>query len=69
MNQTSIIAASLIVAFLVFITVRGELPGYLSVFDGTAAVPISAATTPAATSTVTPGTTVGLPGGVTITAR
>lgn len=33
-NQTSIIAASLIVAFIVFVTVRGELPGYLGVFNG-----------------------------------
>lgn len=34
MNQTSIIAASLIVAYVVFITVRGELPAYLAVFTG-----------------------------------
>lgn len=31
MNQTSIIAGALIVAFIVFITVRGELPCYLKV--------------------------------------
>lgn len=28
MNQTSVIVAALVVAFLVFITVRGELPCY-----------------------------------------
>ena len=32
MNQSSIIAAALIVAFIVFITVRGELPCWLAVF-------------------------------------
>lgn len=31
MNQNSIIAFSLIVGFIVFITVRGELPAYLAV--------------------------------------
>lgn len=31
MNQTSAIAGSLIIAFIVFITVRGELPCYLGV--------------------------------------
>lgn len=31
MNQTSIIAAALIVGFVVFITIRGELPKYLAV--------------------------------------
>jgi len=31
MNQTSIIAAALIVGFIVFITTRGELPKYLAV--------------------------------------
>lgn len=31
MSQTSIIAGALIVAFIVFITVRGDLPGYLQV--------------------------------------
>lgn len=34
MSQTSIIAASLIVAYIVFITVRGELPAYLGVLTG-----------------------------------
>lgn len=36
MNQSSIIAAGLVIGFIVFITVRGELPGYIAVFDGTA---------------------------------
>ncbi len=31
MNQTSAIAGSLIVAFIVFVTVRGELPCYMQV--------------------------------------
>lgn len=31
MSQTSIIAASIFIAFLIFITVRGELPKYLAV--------------------------------------
>jgi hypothetical protein len=31
MNQTSTIAAALIVGFIVFITTRGELPDYLKV--------------------------------------
>jgi hypothetical protein len=30
-SQTSIIAGSLIIAYIVFVTVRGELPAYLSV--------------------------------------
>jgi hypothetical protein len=32
MNQTSIIAGALVIGFIVFITVRGELPQYLGVF-------------------------------------
>jgi hypothetical protein len=39
MSQTSIIAGALIVAYMVFITVRGELPAYLAVFTGTGAAP------------------------------
>lgn len=31
MNQTSIIFAALLIGFFVFITVRGELSGYLKV--------------------------------------
>ena len=31
MSQTSIIAGALIVGFIVFITVKGELPKYLAV--------------------------------------
>ena len=34
MNQTSAIAASLIVAWLIFITVRGELPVYIGILNG-----------------------------------
>ena len=37
MSQTSVIAAATIIAFFVFITVRGELPQYISVLDGTGA--------------------------------
>lgn len=36
MSQSSVIAAGLIIAFLVFVTVRGELPVYMSIFSGTA---------------------------------
>jgi hypothetical protein len=32
MSQSSITAAALIIAFLIFITVRGELPAYLGAF-------------------------------------
>jgi len=31
MNQTSIIAAAIVIGFIVFITTRGELPDYLKV--------------------------------------
>ena len=31
MSQTSVIAGSLVIAFIVFITVRGQLPCYLEV--------------------------------------
>jgi len=34
MNQTSVIAASLVAAYIVFITVRGELPAYFAIFTG-----------------------------------
>ena len=36
MSQSSIIAAALVIAFLVFVTVRGELPAYFAIFTGTA---------------------------------
>lgn len=36
LSQTSIIAAALMVAFILFITVRGELPAYLAIFTGKA---------------------------------
>jgi len=31
MNQTSVMAAALLIGFIVFITMRGELPKYLAV--------------------------------------
>lgn len=34
MDQTAIIAAALIIAFIVFITVRGELGQYIALFKG-----------------------------------
>jgi hypothetical protein len=34
MNQNSVIAFGLIVGFIVFVTVRGELPAYLAVLLG-----------------------------------
>lgn len=55
MSQSSSIAAALIIGFIVFITVRGELPSYLAVFNGQApATPAPGTKTPAA-----PGTTAG----------
>lgn len=45
LSQTSIIAASMIVAFVVFITVRGELPAYLSIFG------VGSGVTPSGTGT------------------
>lgn len=35
MPQTSVIAAGLVIGFIVFITTRGELPAYLGIFLGT----------------------------------
>jgi hypothetical protein len=47
LSQTSVIAASIIVAYIVFVTVRGELPYYISIFTGKGqGVPISGAGTP-----------------------
>jgi hypothetical protein len=61
-SQTSIIAAVLLLAFFVFIVVRGELPSYLGVLGiGSAAVP-SGATAPASTAS-TIGQTAGAIGG------
>jgi hypothetical protein len=45
-SQTSIIAGALIVAFIVFVTVRGDLPGYLEVL-GVAGGNVFAAGAPA----------------------
>lgn len=39
MSQSSVIAGALVLAFVVFITVRGELPGYLGVLGIGNAVP------------------------------
>lgn len=52
LSQTSIIAASLIIAFIVFITIRGELPAYLGVYTGQSAV---ASGTPAVKTDTTSG--------------
>jgi hypothetical protein len=35
-SQTSIIAAGLVIGFIVFITIKAELPKYIAVFNGTA---------------------------------
>lgn len=46
MSQSSITAAALVIAFLIFITVRGELPKYLGAFgigQGALASPASQA--------------------------
>ena len=37
MSQTSTIAAGLVIGFIVFITIKGELASYVAVFDGSAA--------------------------------
>jgi len=55
LSQTSIIAASLVIAFVVFITVRGELPAYLSIFG------VGSGSTPAGSSG-SAGVTSGGPG-------
>lgn len=39
MPQTSTIAAALIIGFIVFITVRGELPKYLTILGLSATAP------------------------------
>ena len=36
MSQTSLIAAGLVIGFIVFITIKGELPQYIAVFTGAA---------------------------------
>lgn len=45
--QTSTIAFALIVGFIVFVTVRGELPKYIGVLTGSGSTPSS---TPSATN-------------------
>ena len=37
MSQTSLIAAGLVIGFIVFITIKGELPAYIAVFTGAGA--------------------------------
>lgn len=44
MNQTSVIAGALIVAYIVFVTVRGELPGFLYVLTGQGTAPSAGGT-------------------------
>ena len=34
MSQTSLIAAGLVIGFIVFVTIKGELPAYIAVFTG-----------------------------------
>jgi len=36
MSQTSLIAGALVIGFIVFITISGDLPGYIAVFRGAA---------------------------------
>lgn len=52
MSQTSIIAGALIIAYIVFVTVRGELPAYLAMLG----VGGSSAVTPSGCATSTGGT-------------
>lgn len=60
-DQSSVIAASLVVAFFVFITVRGELGKYFAVFTGAAPVGSGSGQTNGAGVGVSVG-----PGGVTV---
>lgn len=75
LSQSSAIAASLIIAFIVFVTVRGELPCYLEVMGIASTgckVPGVTGTAPGfnlfgTNPTSTPGVGVGVgPGGVTV---
>lgn len=64
MNQTSAIAAALIIAFVVFVTVRGELPCYLEVLGISTGGQCSVSATGAVSSA---GATVGVStGGVSL---
>jgi hypothetical protein len=54
MSQNSITAAALVIAFLIFITVRGELPAYFGALGLGPKAEAPAATAPAATTTVSP---------------
>lgn len=41
LDQSSVIAAALVVAFIVYITTKGELPAYLAVLGIGNAAPVS----------------------------
>lgn len=58
MSQSTLIAGALVLAYLFYITAKGELPSYLGVFFGT--VNTSAATSAAAATAASLGTT-GIP--------
>lgn len=49
MQQSNVIFATLLIAFVVFITVRGELPTYLSLLRGAGGGSGAASNTPLAT--------------------
>jgi hypothetical protein len=63
MSQTSIIAGALVIAYIVYVTVKGELPAYLSMLGiggSCASTPSGCnpcAGTPPATPPATPPTT------------
>lgn len=58
MQQSNVIAAALLIAFVVFITVRGELPQYLSLLRGADAAGSSGSPV-SVTASVAPGTLAG----------
>jgi len=70
MSQSSIIVAALIIGFLIYITVKGELPSYKAILLGTSASsstasasstqPASSASTPSASTSATSPSLTGL---------
>jgi hypothetical protein len=59
MNQTSWIAAFLFIGFIVYVTVKGQLPQYRAAIFGTSGSSSTSTTTGAASGTASVGTTGG----------
>lgn len=67
LSQSSVIAAAMIVAFFVFVTVRGELPYYLGVLTGKGRGTASATPSGFNSGFSGPGVGIGIgPGGISI---